>query len=282
MNARVTLLAFALVAGAAAGFVHWKTHEAQMRMAAEFARRQWDAAEIRRRTDDTLQQLTDARSELQALLTPRGNRAALPAPAASSASSGGGGMSSPKNADSMPGEELRRLQVQAFVSEQRLRFAALLKRLGFTSERLQKFDLIHATYQQAMLESPSTASTRQLARETRDDAMRELFGPNFDQWVAANRDQPARSIVEQIVQQTFQGSGALTSSQADELTLVVARHRLPPAKEAGSPSPGYDWDRIIVGARSILADRQMDDFVTAIEYRRTSEKMSAMATKKKS
>lgn len=281
MNTRVSLLSLALVAGVAAGFYHWKTHETQAGLTAEFTRRQADAAEIRRRTDDTLRQVADARNELDALLAARANRTVSPASAASD-SPPTGESSSPKNADGMPSEELHRLQVQAFVSEQRLRFAALLKRLGFTSEQLQKFDGIHAAYQQAMLESPSTVSARQLARATGEAALRELFGPNFDQWVAANRDQPARAIVEQVVRQTFQGSGALTTSQADELTAIVARHRLAPAKETGAASPGYDWDQIIVGARAILADRQMDDFITAIDFRRTSEKMSAMAAKKKS
>ncbi len=281
MNLRIPLLSLAIVAGAAAGFRHWKTLQAASRMNAEVVRLQTEEAEMRRRNDDTARQIADARRELETLVAASASRTASRASVAAGVSSPSE-TSAPKNAASMPGEELRRLQVQAFVSEQRLRFAALLKRLGFTSEQLQEFDAIHAAYQQAVLENPQTAGARQLARETRDAGLRGLLGPAFDQWDAANQEQPARAIVEQVVQQTFPGSGALAASQADELTRVVALRRLPPAKETGAASPGYDWDQIIAAARSILAERQMEDFITAIDFRRTSEKMSALAAKKKS
>lgn len=281
MNTRVLLLSLAVAAGAAAGFHHWKTQHAQARMAMEVVRLQAEAAETRRLTDDTFRQVADARDELQALLAAHANRSVSHAPAATGASPADG-TPSPKKVATAPSEELRRLQVQAFVSNQRLRFGALLKRLGFTPEQLQKFDRIHAAYQYALLESPQPEGARQLALETRDAALLELFGAASDQWIAANREQPARAIVEQIVQQTFQGSGALTASQADELTHIVAQHRLPPSKETDPASASYDWNQIIAAARSILADRQMEDFVTAIDFRRTVEKMAALAAKKKS
>lgn len=59
------------------------------------------------------------------------------------------------------------------------------------------------------------------------------------------------------------------------------RPALPPVTGAGAGSAGYDWDRIIGDAHALLAERQREDFGTAVEYRRASEKMSAMAAKKK-
>jgi hypothetical protein len=173
------------------------------------------------------------------------------------------------------------LQVQAFVSDQRLRFAALLQRAGFTTEKLQAFDQINASCQQVTLDESQPDAVRRQARETRDAQLQELFGRHHEEWLDANRNQPARAIVAQIVQQTFQSSGALTTAQAEELTRIIAQHRVPPSKEAGAGQSGYDWERIISDAQSILADRQREDFVAAIEYRRASEKMSAMAAQKK-
>jgi hypothetical protein len=171
------------------------------------------------------------------------------------------------------------LQLQAFVSEQRLRFTELLDRLHFTAENRQAFDRIHAAYQQVMLDDSKTDAARHQARETRDARLQELFGPNYDQWAEANRNQPARAIVAQIVQQTFQSAGALTTAQADELTRIVAQHRLSSQQTGGSQQ--YDWDRIITDAHPLLADRQREAFVTAVEYRRASEKMSAIAARKR-
>jgi hypothetical protein len=173
------------------------------------------------------------------------------------------------------------MQVQAFVSEQRLRFAGLLKQLGFTAEKLQGFDRIHADFQQVMLDDSSTNAARQQARQQRDAQLKELFGPAFEQWNDANRNQPARALVEQIVRQTFPGSGALTTAQADQLTRVVGQNRIPPSNP---PAPGparYDWERIVIDARSILAERQLADFEAAVQFRRASEEMAAMVAKKK-
>ena len=71
-----------------------------------------------------------------------------------------------------------------------------------------------------------------------------------------------------------------TSAQADELTRIVGQRRIPSAKEPAG-AVRYDWDRIIVDARLLLADRQMEDFIAAIEYRRASEKMAALAAKRR-
>jgi hypothetical protein len=124
-------------------------------------------------------------------------------------------------------------------------------------------------------------TARQQARQARDTQLQELFGANYDQWIEANRHEPARAIVAQIVQQTFQSSGALTTAQADELTRIVAQHRIPLSKQTGARQFHYDWDQIITDAHSLLADRQREAFITAIEYRRASEAMSAMAAKQK-
>jgi hypothetical protein len=67
----------------------------------------------------------------------------------------------------------------------------------------------------------------------------------------------------------------LNAPQAENLTRIADQHRRP-ASGAGGPA-GYDWDRIIDEARTILADGQMDDFITAVSHRRASDQTSAMA-----
>jgi hypothetical protein len=175
--------------------------------------------------------------------------------------------------------EMRALRVQVFASEQRMQFAALLHRLGFSAAQRQAFDRIQETYYAAMLDETLEATGRDAARDVRAEALRELFGPHHDAWVQANQQQRARAIVDQIIQQTFPSSGALSAAQADELTRIVAESRRP---ESGATGPGgYDWERIISEARTILADGQMDDFVAAVTHRRASDQMAAIAAKAK-
>jgi hypothetical protein len=280
MKARFLLLSAALAAAAAAGGYHWKTVHACSRLESERLRVLSDAAQQRRVAEETSRQVAVAQRELQALLVDHLNRpasAAARGPRSSAAS--GTPPAQPKPGVVSPNPELRRLQVQAYVSDQRLRFAALLNRLGFSTEKLQAFDRIHASCQQMLVDDSQPDAARRQAREARDVQLQELFGPNYAQWVDANRNDPVRAIVGQIVQQTFQSSGALTTAQAEELTRIVAQHRINAPKEAGQP--GYDWNRIINDAQSILADRQREDFIAAIEYRRASDKMSVMAAKGK-
>ncbi len=282
MNARFLMLLTALAAAVAAGGYHWKLKQTRSSLETERARALHDMAERRRLADEALREVAVAQGELQALLADRMNR---PGSAAAS------GLRSPSESRMPtpppkppvipPNSELRRLQVQAFVSDQRLRYAGLLKRVGFTQEKLQVFDRILGSWQQVMLDNPQSEAVRQHARETRDTQLKELFGSHYEQWVDANRNEPARAIVAEIVQKTFQGSGALTTAQAEELTRIVAQHRIPPPKAPGGTSPGYDWDRIVSDAESLLADRQIDDFIAAIEYRRATDRMSAIAAKKK-
>lgn len=234
--------------------------------------------EKRRLSAEESRRIVTARNELEAILAKRTNQ-----PAPGSAVSAPATNNSPppqlKPAAVAPNSELRQLQVQAHVSDQRLRFGALLDRLGFTSEQRQAFDRIQGAFQQAMVDEAQTATNRQAAPRMRDAQLKELFGANYEQWMNANRNGPARSVVNQIVQNTFQSSGALTTAQADELTQIVAQHRLPAERESASQQR-YDWDRIITDAQAILAERQRQDFVTAIEFRRASDRMSMMAAKK--
>ena len=282
MNARSCLLLTALVAALAAGGYHWRAIHAQSRLESDVVRVVAETKAQRQQTTETSRQIATARDELQALLADRMNRG-RPTTSPGLPASPPRATTTPlaKSAVLPPNPELRRMQVQAFVSDQRLRFAGLLKRLGFTSEKLQAFDRIEGACQQVILDHTQTEVARQQARQTRDAQLAELFGVHHDQWIDANRNQPARAIVARIVEQTFQSSGALTTAQADELTRIVAQHHIPPAKEAGVTQPRYDWDRIIADAGTILADRQKEAFVTAVEYRRASDKMSAMAAKKK-
>lgn len=181
-----------------------------------------------------------------------------------------------------PNPELPPLRVQVFVSEQRMQFAALLHRLGFTPAQRQAFDHIQEEFYRAMLDGTLDASGRQQARDARAAALRELFGTNHEAWLEANRQQSARAIVDQIVHQTFPSSGALNAAQADELTRIVAQHRIKGPAAARPDAADYDWERIIGDARTILADRQMEGFIAAVSYRRASDQMSAMAAQAKS
>jgi hypothetical protein len=281
MNVRTFILPAAMTAVIAAGGYHWKAIRTQSRLEAERARVLATAAETRRLYEETSRQVAAAQSELQATIADRMNRSRS-APASGLNAQRSNASPAPRTKSSVlpSSPELRRLQIQAFVSEQRLRFAEVLKRLHFTPENRQAFDRIHGAYQEAMLANFQTDVAREQARHARDAQLQELFGANHDQWIDANRNQPARAIVAQIVQQTFQSSGALTTAQADELTRIVAQHRIQPPKQSVA-GLHYDWDQIISDAHSLLDHRQREAFVTAIEYRRASEKMSAIAAGKK-
>lgn len=178
-----------------------------------------------------------------------------------------------------PDPELRRARVQTFAAEQRMQFAPLLHRLGFSAGQRQAFDRINEVYFRAMLDETLDAAGRDAARGVRAEALRELFGSQHEVWREANQQAQARGIVDGIIHQTFPSSGALNAGQADELTRIVAQHRLP-ATDAGGPTR-FDWDRIIGEARTILADRQMADFMTAVTHRRASDRMSALAAQAK-
>ncbi len=283
MNARLFTVSVALVAAVAAGGYHWKTSRTRSRLESDTARAVSAAAEQRQLADAASRQVAVAQGELQTLLADRANRPAAAASVASRPAPEGGTSAPaprPKATVGPPNPELRGLQVQAFVSDRRLRFAALLRRLDFTDEKLNTFDQIHATCQRVALDEGQPEAVRRQARETRDAQLKELFGPHYEQWVEAERNDPARAVVAQIVQQTFQSSGALTTAQAEELARIVAQHRLSSSKGAAGLA-GHDWDSIIRETQSLLADRQREDFIAAIEFRRASEKMSAMAAKKK-
>lgn len=243
-----------------------------------------ETKELRRLNAEDSVQVTSAQRVLRALLAERMNRSARPASSGARAPpTNGDPTSAAKSAAVSPSPELRRMHVQALVSEQRLRFAALLKRLGFTAEKLQDFDRIQGAWQEALLDDAQNATARKQAVLTRDARLKELFGAANEQWIEANRSEPARAVVGQvvIVQQMFQGSGALTTAQADELARIVAQHRIPASRELGAGPPRYAWDRIGAAARTILADRQQDDFIAAVEYRRTADRMSARAARRK-
>jgi hypothetical protein len=271
MKTRFVILLLALAAGVGAALQHGKMREKQARLEADIKQLQAVAAENRRTTEETAQLIAVARAERPASLGGKTDNSAAQASSISKA-----------KAAEVPSEDLLRLQEQAYVSEQRLRYAALLKRLGFTPEKLSAFDDIQRAYQTALSTGPRTEDAQRQALEAREAQLQPLFGAEFAQWTNAYREQPARAIVNQIVQQTFQGSGALTTGQADELIRIVAQYRNAPVKEGGAAQPSYDWDKIVTEASTVLADRQIADFITAIEFRRASEKMSALATKKKS
>ena len=202
-----------------------------------------------------------------------------PAPASASASTSASAPQLPAAlARSSP--ELRELRVRAFVSEQRLRFAATLKRLAFDARKLSEFDHILSECQETLFDESATEADRKQARQTRDARLKELFGPDYDQWVDANRNNPSHTMVTEIVRQTFQGSGALSTRQAEELTKIFGAHRVT-AETAKAGQARYDWDAIIADADSVLDPHQKEDFATAIRFRRVSDQMSALSAPKK-
>jgi hypothetical protein len=277
MNARFLFLSAALVALVAAGAYHWTTTRTRSHLEAESSRLSREASAQRQFTDEVSQQLTVAQAGLQTQQAARATRSSPPSSHSPQPATTPAPRPTPPAAP--PSSELRALQVQTHVAEQRLRFTALLIRLGFTAEKLQAFDRINDACQQVQLDESQSAAARQQARATRDAQLQELFGAHHDAWLDANRDQPARAVVAQIVQQTFQSSGALMAEQAHELTRIVARHRLD-APASGGHTP-YDWDKIITDAHPLLVDQQREDFIAAVAYRRASEKMSAMAAQAK-
>jgi hypothetical protein len=243
--------------------------EERQRLLADTQRTQADAAETSRQVDAARKREVAAATHAKANApAPDATAPAVSAPAARA------------TAATAPSSELRQLRVQAFVSEQRMQFEALLQRLRFTLAQRQAFDRINEDFYRATLDEKLDASGRQEAKDAKSAALRELFGADHDAWLEANRQQSARAMVDQIVHQTFPSSGALNAAQADELTRIVDQHRLSSSGAAGA-STGYDWERIIADARTILADRQMDDFIAAVRYRRASEQMSAMAASAK-
>jgi hypothetical protein len=71
----------------------------------------------------------------------------------------------------------------------------------------------------------------------------------------------------------------LTSTQADELTKIAARHRLPPTPTRYPGQSQFDWDRILADAQGILTEQQRKDFGVAIDYRRAQAQMTAITAK---
>ncbi len=276
---RVILLALSAVAITAAMVFHGHTREQGLQLEAERTLASKDLVDTRRRTAEVVKQVSAAKEALQTSLKAQTKRSATNKKNAVTTKA-----NQANSAPTLPAATVdpafRRLQTQAFVSEQRLYFAGLLRRVGFTTGQLQAFDAIQAEYLTALLEA-SSSDGRARATSTRETKLQDLFGPAHGQWVEANRSLPSRAKVAQIVQQTFQSSGALTLAQADELARLLDEHRISPSQKTGRQQEQHDWDRIVSEARGILDERQVSDFVVAIEYRRASEKMSAIAAKKK-
>jgi hypothetical protein len=283
MSARLSIRLLALLAALAAGIYHVSAVHRQAHLRVDRVQLEEQAMKLRSEDEDGAGLVAAAEEDLQRLAADRASRTEAAASVAqSSAVSGNKNTPTPptQNVGNVPKSDLLEWQVQAYISEQRLRYARLLKRLGLTSEDSHAFDRIQGAYRKLMVDPTQNAAARKQAAQTRDDQLKALFGANHEQWLEAQRNEPARFVVSQIVQQTFQGSGALTTTQAEELERIVAQHRLQVSSAPGGRRGGYDWDQIVADAQSILADQQQKDFLVAIEYRRASEQMSAMAAAK--
>lgn len=280
----ILLLAFAAVGALVAVVQH--LHSRQARAALERERLQLVADTQRARAEqaDTKRQVETARARAVGAANTRATaEASAPtaiAPAGGAAAGAAPAWSPVAAVAPAPADpEMRRVRVLTFAGEQRMQFAALLHRIGFTPAQRQAFDRINEEFFRAMLDEKLDAAGRDAARGVRAEALRELFGDHHDTWREANQQAMARAIVDGIIHQTFPSSGALNAAQADELTRIVAQHRLP-ASGASGPAR-FDWDRIIAEARTILADRQMEDFIAAVSHRRASDQMAAMVAQAK-
>lgn len=275
----VLLLTLAMLGALVAVVQHVRSR--QIRTVLERERQQLLAATRQAQAEqtETKRQLDAARARAAAAAAKTKAATEASVAAAANARAAAATPARPSIAPAKPDPEMRRVRVQTFAGEQRMQFAALLHRLGFTPAQRQAFDRINADFFRAMLDEKLDAAGRDVARGVRADAMRELFGVHHETWREANQQAVARAVVDGIIHQTFPSSGALTAAQADELTRIVEQHRLPPS-DAGGPAR-FDWDRIISETRTILADRQMDDFIAAVSHRRATEQMSAIAARTK-
>ena len=87
----------------------------------------------------------------------------------------------------------------------------------------------------------------------------------------------ARQVVNQIVQQNLQGSGAFSGAMVEQLTQILANCRT--SKQSGpltSDPTGYDWDTILSQARSTMSIQQMEGIETSLKYYRAQKQMAAM------
>jgi len=272
------LLTFAALGAVVAVVHHLQSHQRSEALERERLQLVADTRRVRAEQVETMRQVAAVRA--RAVAAAKTNAGAGPTiAAASQAGSTAAPPARPPVAPAQSDPELRRARVLTFAGEQRMQFSPLLHRLGFTPAQRQTFDRINEEYYRAMLDEKLDAAGREVARGVRAEALRELFGAHHETWREANQQAMARGIVDGIVHQTFPSSGALNAAQADELTRIVAQHRLP-ASAARGPAT-FDWNRIIDEARTILADRQMEDFISAVSHRRASEQMSALAARAK-
>lgn len=284
----ILLLAFAALGALVAVVQHVQSRQARtelererLQLVADTRRAHAAQAEIQRQVEAARARAGAAEAKTKAAAHTPATTAAAPEAAAAAAAAAATAVmpARPPAAATAPDPEMRRVRVQTFAGEQRMQFAALLHRIGFTATQRQAFDRINEEFYQAMLDEKLDAAGRDAARGVRAEALRELFGAHHETWREANQQAMARAIVDGIIHQTFPSSGALNAAQADELTRIVAQHRLP-ASGAGGPAR-FDWDRIIVEARTILADRQIEDFIAAVSHRRASDQMAAMVAQAK-
>lgn len=184
---------------------------------------------------------------------------------------------------------IRSMAVQAYVSQRRLDFAGLFKRLGLAEAQRLKFDEIQAQHEQGLLDlaagaakqgidagDPGLADLKAELARTRDGQLQSLFGPSFGAYGDAEAAMDARRRVNQLLQQNLQGPGALEPATADRLTAIVASHRTEGRQPDADPT-GYDWEAILGQAGSILSPAQMDGMRTSVAYLQAQAQMQRIA-----
>jgi hypothetical protein len=275
-----------------AWFIHVFVGDRVVQMEAARGQADRQLQQARSQVADQSRRIEAAHERLRALLAEAPGKAkevdrgTKPPPAAPVASS------SSRNAKIARAPALREMAVTAYVDDQRLMFTGLLGKLGFTPEQMQRFDAIQADYVQGTLQAaalaeeqhlaanaPALAAMRRQADQARDAAYQTLFGPAYPQWIQENSTLPARQLVSQIAQQNFPGAGALSGSQADQLTGILAANTVKdPANTRSGGSTNYDWDAVLLQASSVLKPEQLEGFKTGVELHLAQTYMSAIVS----
>jgi hypothetical protein len=96
-----------------------------------------------------------------------------------------------------------------------------------------------------------------------------LFGDHYNDWVQANWTLNPRFIIGEVLQKSYDGAGAISGSQADQLTQILAQNnaRYQTGQQAADPT-SYNWEAVLSEAENILTPAQMEAFKAGTAARR--------------
>jgi len=187
--------------------------------------------------------------------------------------------------------KLRSSYLRALSDERQVQFAGLFAKLGFTAEQREKFAQAEGAYQEGMLDMAAAAADQGIAWSdpsidrikselsgTLDDQLKTLFGANYDQWTDTNMTANSRAIVGQVLQRTYDGPGAISGAEADQLTSILANNnaRYRPGQRPVDPT-SYNWDAVLAQASGILTPAQLAAFTSGTELVRLRSQADSAA-----